>query len=34
MLREAGGIPSFGNDRNAQGNGERCYFETPDKISD
>jgi multimeric flavodoxin WrbA len=34
MLKDAGGIPNFGNDRNAWGKGARFYFETPDNITD
>lgn len=29
MLKNAGGIPNFGNDRNAWKQGERFYFENP-----
>ncbi len=34
MLKDVGGIPNFGNDRNAWKKGERFHFENPDPISD
>ena len=30
LIREAGGIPNFGNDRKAWDDGERFHFENPD----
>lgn len=34
MLKDAGGIPNFGNDRNAWKKGERFHFRNPEPVSD
>jgi multimeric flavodoxin WrbA len=33
MLKAAGGIPNFGNDRTAWDDGERFFFENPGKVN-
>jgi len=32
MIKDSGGIPNFGNDRNAWNEGERFYHRNPDRI--